>query len=267
MGIWKALLLGTIQGFTEFLPISSSGHLVLGEYLLGITEGALTFTIIVHLGSLVAVFVAMWYRIGPVISGTLRGLRLMLSGGCPWSDGDFRWGVYVIVGTVPAVIIGLLLREPLEGLMTNTTVASSMLIVTGMILMSTHFVRDGQRDMGIFTSLIVGLAQAFAILPGISRSGSTITAAMWSGVERLKAAEYSFLLSIPVIVGPALLEIGDIVSDPGSAPIAALVAGFLAAAVSGYFAIRLLLGFVRRGRLSWFAYYCWAIGITGLILC
>ncbi len=264
MDVWQAALLGAIQGLTEFLPVSSSGHLVLGQYFLGITEGHLTMTIILHFGSLVAVFVAMWYRLEPVITGSLRGVPDLVRLKWPKENTDFLWGVYIIVGTIPAVVIGLSFKDEIESSLEDPRFACAMLIVTGIILFSTRFVRARPRPLGWLNSLVIGLGQALAILPGISRSGTTISTGLWLGIDRKEAAEFSFLLSIPVILGPSLIEIGAVVSDPQGNAVP-LAAGFLTAAVSGYFAIRLLLRFVQQGRFSWFAYYCWAVGLAGLI--
>ena len=277
MEIWEAALLGIIQGLTEFLPVSSSGHLVLGEYLLGIQEGGRTTVIILHTGSLVAVFVALWYRIWPVITGTVAGTLELLKGRFPQENEGFRWGLYVIIGTIPAGLVGVFLGDYVDAALGNPMLAAVMLIVTGILLMSSHFVSEGKKDMGWISTVIVGISQAFAILPGISRSGSTIVTALWMKVDRTKAAEYSFLLSIPAILGGAVIEVARLVFgsesavsanaqtavDPSLLP---LLIGFICAAVSGYFAIVILLDFVKRGKLSWFAYYCWAVGITGIVL-
>ena len=263
MDIWQAALLGVIQGLTEFLPVSSSGHLVLSQYFLGVTEGQLTMTIILHFGSLIAVFVAMWYRLQPVITGTLRGVPDLVRMRWPSENTDFMWGVYIIVGTIPAVVIGLSFKDQIETALSDPRFACAMLLVTGAILLSTRFVRSKPRKLGWINSLVIGIGQALAILPGISRSGTTISTGLWLGIDRRSAAEYSFLLSIPVILGPSLIEIGGVLTGPEGS-LLPLAIGFLTAGISGYFAIRVLLRFVQQGRFYWFAYYCWAVGILGL---
>ena len=279
MEIWKAALLGILQGLTEFLPVSSSGHLVLGGHFLGVEEGGRTVTVILHAGSLVAVFVALWYRIAPVVTGTLSGSLELLKGRFPRENEGFMWGLYVVVGTIPAGLVGVFLGDWVDAALSNAVLAAAMLLVTGVILMSTHFIGETERDLGWASTIVIGLAQAFAILPGISRSGSTIVAALWMKMDRGKAAEYSFLLSIPAILGGTLIEAIKMVAgeaEPvaqatGAAAAAApgflpLAVGFVTAAISGYFAIVLLLDFVKRGKLSWFSYYTWALGVVALFL-
>lgn len=263
MEIWQAAVVGIVQGFTEFLPISSSAHIVFAEQLLGVHDENLRLTIIVHLGTLLAVCVALWYRLSPVISGTLRGFTVIARGGNPWADEDFRWGAYITVGTVPAVVIGLAFRSEIQQLFTSPRWAATFLLVTGVTLFGTRFRAASEGEFTWLRAVIVGCAQAFAILPGISRSGATIASALYLGTERRRAAEFSFLLAIPVILGPSILTIADITSSaPGTASVgvAALAAGLVAAFVSGLFAIRVLLGFVQRGQIHWFAWYCWAAG-------
>lgn len=266
MELWKGAAVGAVQGFTEFLPISSSAHVVFMEHFLGITTGRLDLTIFVHLGTLVAVFVAMWYRLIPIMRGTVAGFVELTRGRSPWILVDFRWGVYIVVGTIPAAVIGMLFQDAIERAFDDPSIASAMLLVTGGLLFATHFVRGTTRDMGLWSSVAVGLAQAVAILPGISRSGSTIATGLFLKVERQKAAEFSFLLAIPVILGGSILWIYGMQGNPGSpSDLTPLLVGMVAAAICGYAAIIVLLRFIQRGKLSWFAYYCWAAGILGLL--
>jgi len=261
--LWQATVVGIVQGFTEFLPISSSAHIVFAEQLLGVSDENLHLTIIVHLGTLLAVCVALWYRLSPVITGTLRGLILVARGGNPWADEDFRWGTYITIGTVPAVVIGLGFRDEIQQLFTSPRWAAAFLLVTGAVLFGTRFRTAGEGGFTWVRATIVGCAQAFAILPGISRSGATIASALYLGTDRRRSAEFSFLLAIPVILGPALITIAEIASaapDAAVIGVGALAAGLVAAFVSGLFAIKVLLGFVQRGQVHWFAWYCWIVG-------
>ena len=260
---WQAAVVGVVQGLTEFLPVSSSGHIVFIERLLGVEDTGLRFTIIVHLGTLVAVVVALWYRVAPVARGTVSGIVGLARGHSSWSDRNFRWGIYVLAGTVPAAVFGLSVEHYVAAAFEDPRTASGALLITGALLFATRFVPANTRDMGWASTVAVGCAQALAIFPGISRSGTTIATGLFMGVERQSAAEFSFLLSIPVILGPSLMTIGSLASVPGS-ELVNLALGFVVSAVSGYFAIKMLLRFVQQGRLSWFAYYCWLVGILGL---
>jgi len=264
--IWKSAVVGLVQGLTEFLPVSSSAHIVFAGKFLGIREGKLDLTIVVHVGTLLAVFAALWYRVAPVVRGTLAGLGDLVRGRSPWHNNDFRWGVYLVVGTVPAAVIGALFEGPIEEAFNDPSFAAAMLIVTGGLLFGTHFVRNATREMGWWSTLAVGFAQALAIFPGISRSGSTIAMGLFCKVDRQKAAEFSFLLAIPVILGGSILWFFEKTGHPQAVGIASLAVGLIVSAASGYFAIKVLLHFVRQGRLSWFAYYCWAVGLLGLLL-
>ena len=265
MELWKSALVGVVQGLTEFLPVSSSAHIVFAEHFLGITRGRLDLTIFVHLGTLVAVFVAMWYRVVPVARGTVVGLGELVRGRSPWGIGDFRWGLYLVVGTIPAAVFGELYKGRIEETFDDPWFVSAMLLVTGGLLFATRFVRRATGDVGWWSSIAVGCAQALAIFPGISRSGSTIAMGLLMRVERQKAAEFSFLLAIPVILGGSVLWVSEMIgSGQAQSGLAPLLVGMGAAGICGYLAILVLLRFVQRGRLSWFAYYCWAVGLLGL---
>ena len=266
MDLWKSAVVGLVQGLTEFLPVSSSAHIVFAEQLLGIQGSRLDLAIVVHLGTLIAVFGALWYRLAPVVMGTLGGIGELARRRSPWGSPEFRWGTYIVVGTIPAAVIGYLFESRVEAAFSKPFHASIMLLVTGGILFATRYVRSPGRDMGFVSGIVVGLAQAVAILPGISRSGSTISAALFCKVEREKAAEFSFLLAVPVILGGAVLWFLEFADGSASSDGLSLLVGMVVAMVFGFLAIKLLLAFVRRGRLSWFAYYCWAAGLAGLFL-
>ena len=264
MELLKAITLGIIQGLTEFLPISSSGHLVIGSELLQFHDPGITFEIFLHVGTLIAVIIAFRKDLMVMIKA------LFSSKESRRKDTElqryYMWNFYVIVATVPAVVVGLFLKDSIEQIFDNIVVTFCMLAVTGCLMLATG--RLKKYDGGITTkrALVIGMAQAMAILPGLSRSGSTIFAGMTLGVQRETAARFSFIMSIPAILGAAVLKLGDMLTTPPSTgELLYLLVGTLASIVSGYFAIIILMKFVRQGRLHWFGYYCLivsAIGIT-----
>jgi undecaprenyl-diphosphatase len=209
----------------------------------------------------------MWYRIAPILGGTCAGVADLARGRSPWQRAEFRWAAYVCIATVPAGALGVLFEDTLKAAFGSPTQTSWLLMVTGVILFATRFATSGAKDIGWFGSVVVGCAQACAILPGISRSGSTIAAGLFCGVDRQKAAEFSFLLSIPVILGGAGIHILEMVNEGGLAAVfnLPLISAFVTSAIFGYLAIRVLLSFVQTGRLHWFAYYCWGVGIAGTL--
>ncbi len=268
MEVWKAVVVGIVQGLAEFLPISSSGHIVLTQYLLGIREVGggpqpdLSFEIILHLGTLVSVLIffrkSLWALTESLYKKEMVEERKMI--------------MWLGVATVPAVIAALLFKDYFDAAPGKPVLVSGLLIVTGLVLFIPRLVKGRVAKVGLRSSLIMGLGQAFAILPGISRSGSTIAAGLVSGVKAEKAAEFSFLMSIPAIAGGFVLTMKDQIEMTGSLSGAmrscfnpAYLAGAGAAAVVGLLAIHLVMGAVKRGKLEYFSYYCFAAGITGMI--
>jgi len=248
-------ILAFVQGLTEFLPVSSSGHLVLAGSLLGLPEGDLSFDILVHLGTLIAVLAVYARDIRELMSGVLKGKRE-----------DLRLAGLLVLGSIPAGAVGFLLSDRIESLFGNPAIVSGMLLVTGCVLFATKFSGKGHRnEPGPGSALLIGAAQALAILPGISRSGLTISAGLATGVVRERAARFSFLLSVPAILGAALLDL-TASSDGGSISMSAAVVGLAVAAVTGYIALRLLIRFLVSGRFHLFCWYCWALGAVGLTL-
>lgn len=258
MDTTSAAILGLVQGLTEFLPVSSSGHLVLGQHLLNIDEPSMLFNVAVHVGTLAAVLAV--FR-GDLIA-MLRGL---------WERGEegrrgrrLIW--LVAVGTLPTALIGLLFKDVFEALFSSIRTVGIALLVTGALLFITRLVPKGTRNeerTGMGRALLIGLAQGMAITPGISRSGTTIAIALLLGVDRKLAAHYSFLLSIPAILGALLLQVREIQPNQ-SVDLAPLLVGGVVAAIVGYGALRVLLKLVQSGRLHWFAPYCWALGLAAL---
>jgi undecaprenyl-diphosphatase len=268
----QAVMLGIIQGLTEFLPISSSGHLVLFQRLFGITEPALFFNISVHVGTLLAVI--LFFRkeiqniIGALIGGTGRVVRKEAGLGEIMAEDDVRMGVLIVVGSVPTAILGLLFNEAADLLFSSVAIVGWMLIVTGTFLWITRWVsKEGEGMEGLATrnAFIIGTVQGLAILPGISRSGATISAGLFLGLNRETAARYSFLLSIPAILGAEMLALKDVTSETAGVNLTTL-AGAVTAAITGYCALVFLLFVIRKGRLHMFAPYCWLVGAGALIL-
>ncbi len=254
MTVLAVVLLAVIQGLTEFLPVSSSGHLALGGIVLNLPGENIAFDVVVHMGTLMAVLAVYWKDIVQLAAGVLKRDResLLLAS-------------MLAIASVPAAIAGLLLKDRISAMFTDPALVSAMLIVTGTVLYSTRFTGSGGRPRpGIMGSLIVGVSQALALVPGISRSGMTISSGLFVGISREKAARFSFLLSVPAIAGAGVLEIGDAGSSGLGLPLMAL--GFVISAITGYAALRLLLKFLRAGKFSVFSWYCWLLGIIGLTL-
>jgi len=253
----QALVLGILQGLTEFLPVSSSGHLVLGQEFLGVKEPGAGFVVFAHAGTLLAIL--LYYR-SDLISMAASVLRFR-------RDRQAKTALLIVVGSIPAAIVGFGLRETLEGLFEEPVLAASMLLVTGLILLATRFAPAGDREVGPLSAFGIGAAQAFAILPGISRSGATISAGLFLGIDRREAARFSFLLAIPAILGPTLIKAKELIEAPAAnGGATAFAIGAVAAFVSGWFALRLLLRIVANRRLDRFGWYCLAAGTVSLVL-
>ncbi|MEE4167138.1 MAG: undecaprenyl-diphosphate phosphatase [Desulfocapsaceae bacterium] len=264
MELLKAVFLGFIQGATEFLPVSSSGHLVLGSHLLGFKEQGIVFDVMLHLGTLLSVIIVFRNELRAMIAAPFQ----MLSGNRSEAvRTSFFWDIYVIIATLPAVIVGLGFKDYIEQSFTSVLVVCLMLIVTGVTMILSRYLADRGRRITTGRSLLIGCAQAAAIMPGLSRSGSTIFTAMLLGVNRETAARFSFIMSIPAILGAAVLNLREILmAPPAGSVLVNLIAGTSMAAVTGYFAIILLLDVIRKNRLPWFGYYCLVIAAVGLMV-
>ena len=252
MNLFEAVLLGVIQGITEFLPVSSSGHLVLAQALLEIRLPGVAFEVTVHVATLCAV---MWvYR--RRISELLRGLLQR-------DHSAVRYVGLLILATLPAVAVGLAGKDYLEAAFEKPIVAASLLLVSGLLAWSLKYSgpRAAADRPSWLQTVAVGVAQAVAILPGVSRSGATVATGAWLGVDVLKMAEFSFLMSIPAIAGAAVLQAGSIEAQALGLGAWPLVAGFAAACLSGVVAIRIFVWMLRSGTFHRFAYYCWAVGL------
>ena len=268
MTLLHAVLLGLIQGVAEFLPISSSGHLAIAEHLLGQAGAAEIpgfFDVLLHLGTLVAVFAAYWQDIRDMILEFFGGIGDLARGSTPSPVPPARRLILLIVaGTLPLFLI-LPVKDAVEGLYANTFFVGLALLVTGLLLYLCDRVRKGRKNERTATladAAIVGLGQAIATCPGISRSGMTICAGCFRGFERRFAVRFAFLLSIPAVLGANILQIKD-VAEAGGVDLALLPAyllGVAVAAVSGYLSIRLVRMVADKGKFGAFAYYCWAAG-------
>ncbi len=266
-----AIILGIIQGLTEFLPVSSSGHLVIFQNIFNLKEGALFFDINVHLGTLLVVLICFRKDILSIILSFFRCTNMLIKQKKTMSeiytDPDFKLAFLIITGSVPTAILGLMFHSIADRLFSSVTMVGGMLICTGFILWFTRYLTKSERNINTFTikdSLVIGLVQGLAIIPGISRSGSTIAAGLYLGLGRETAARYSFLLSIPAIVGAEILNIKNL-------PVGAMLPdnitllGILASFITGYSALKILLFIVKKGNIYWFAPYCWIAGIVTLI--
>jgi len=267
MEILHSLILGLIQGLTEFLPISSSGHLVFGEALLGgKVDKGITFEVVVHFGTLCSIL--LYYR--REIADILSSLWDLLLHPGEFSnkvsnDTNIKLTGFILLSMIPALIVGLTMKDMVEEAFLNPLMVSIMLLITGLILFSTKFRDHFPNRLKSSSAFGIGLAQAFAVLPGISRSGSTISLGLYLGIEREEAANFSFLMVIPVIAGAMILQAGTVVETGISmAEFWNLLVGFLTSFVSGYFALKYLIIMLRTRGISPFAWYCWALGIFGI---
>ena len=274
MSLLSSILLGLIQGLAEFLPISSSGHLAIAEHFLGQAGVPATpdfFDVLLHLGTLVAVFVAYWKDIREMIVELIDGVRDLAHGTTPTPMPPARRLILlIIVATVPLFAV-LPIKDWIEGLSDNIYFVAGALIVTGFLLFTSDRVKKGrkaERSARLLDVFLVGVAQAIATCPGISRSGTTITAGCFVGFDRKFAVRFSFLMSIPAILGANILTLKDAITENTIivSEIPVYLVGVAVAAVVGYACIRLLKMIADKGKFGWFAYYCWAAGLIVLAL-
>ena len=262
MHILESILLGIVQGLTEFLPISSSAHLVLFEHILKIRLESIRFEVFLHLGTFFSVVIIFRRQIWKLITA----LKVIFKKSDLESEQNLKLLGLLLVGTVPAVVLGLSFGEYVEKAFSSSTVASSMLILTGIFLWFTQFTRAKKDKFNYEDAILVGLAQAFALLPGISRAGFTIGTGLFRGIKGEKSAEFSFLLSLPAILGASILKLKETLEEnPSSGEIVFYILGGFFAFVFGYIAIRFLLGVLKKGKFQNFAYYCLGVGILSLI--
>lgn len=269
MDIIQAIIIGLVQGLTEFLPVSSSAHLIFAQQALGVADVGLAFDVLLHVGTLVAVIVYFFNDIVNMIKGFLLSLVDLKNGnfmGELKKDPYKKLAWLTILATIPIGIVGVLFNDIVESMFMGLTVPAFLLLITGCLLYVSQRMNSGRIDVRNITlkeALIMGCGQALAILPGLSRSGTTIAAGLFAGLDKEFAAKFSFILSIPAILGAAVFQLKDL--SGGSVEIGACIAGFIVAAISGYLAISFLLKIVREKSLDIFAYYCWIVGIIVLI--
>lgn len=265
----QALIIGIVQGLTEFLPVSSSGHIAILQALFHLNPG-ITFAVAVHVATLVAVIIAFWRDVWNVISGVVGGVVALMTGRIRatrlWrQNSGFRIGVLLVVASIPAGLVGIFLGDLVARLFASLLAVGLMLLLTGVLLWLADAVVAKGHPLKEFRSgpaFAVGLFQAAAVAPGLSRSGTAIAAGRFMGLSRDSAARFSFLLSIPAILGAALVDIKDLLGAATTGLGRQLYIGMAAAAIVGYVAILLVMRIVRAGRLRAFSFYCWAVGLA-----
>jgi undecaprenyl-diphosphatase len=276
MTLLQAFILGIVQGLTEFIPVSSSGHLVLVPHLLGWDfpeTQAFVFDVLVQWGTLFAVIIYFWKDLKSI---AIAFCKDSLSGK-PFATADARMGWYLIIATIPAAIVGLLCKDLIAAAFSSARMTGFFLLLTALLLVIAERVGKRQRDMDSITGMDafwIGCSQVLALLPGVSRSGSTIAGGMTRNLNRSAAARFSFLMSVPVMLGAGILAIKDLTTLPNlDSFLLPLLVGFLAALVSGYIAVRWLIAYLSKHSLYAFAGYCLIVGlliifpgITGIIL-
>lgn len=268
MDFIKAIIIGVVQGLTEFLPISSSGHLVLIEDILHFNIGGLTFEVAVHFGTLLAVLFYFFDEVWKMVQAPFYISHVF----SPVKQKESIWSRYlifdffIIVATIPAAIVGIAFENQIEKAFSSPILALIALSVTGLVMLSAKFSKEKNSSLTLSKSFLIGIAQAFAIIPGISRSGSTIMTGIWTGLNRETAAKFSFLMSIPAILGAAVLKASDLFSQSLTSHELLLVSlATLASFVSGYLSIAFLISIIKKNKLEYFGYYCIIISIVGLI--
>ncbi len=255
MTTWEAILLGFVQGATEFLPVSSSGHLVITQTLLGLDLPGILFEVAVHVATLVSILLVYRKRVGELAAGAIR------------RDPDsLRYIGLIVIATIPAGLLGVLAKDWIEALFDDPYTPGIALLVTGLVLWSSRAALERSRDERptATAAVLIGLAQAVALVPGISRSGMTVVAALWLGLEAREAAAFSFLMAVPAVGGAAVLQVADL-GGAVTLPATVLWAGAIAAGITGVLAIRTFVAMLARRSFHFFAPYCWFVGAAYLI--
>ncbi|MBQ0024731.1 MAG: undecaprenyl-diphosphate phosphatase [Bacteroidales bacterium] len=258
MNWWQAVILGIVQGLTEFLPVSSSGHLAIGKEILGVeASGDLVFEVLVHTATVLATIIVFRKQIVRLLSGLFKFKY----------NEETEYIVKICISMIPVLIVGVFFKDYVEDLFSSLIVVGVALLVTAALLFFSDGVKKPSEGISYKQAFIVGLGQAFAVVPGLSRSGTTISTGLLCGVRRESVAQFSFLMVIVPILGEAFLDVvgGDIASS--STGLVPLALGFLAAFVSGLFACRVMIALVKKARLKWFALYCAIVGLAVVIYC
>lgn len=270
MTILQAIILGIFQGIAEFLPISSSGHLVLLQSLFKIQEGNLFFTEMLHFGTLISIFVVYFNDIVKIIKeffiliyDLFKQRKLIVN------NKYKKLGIMIILGSIPTGIIGVFFNDFFEGLYSSVTIVGLALVITGILLWIAEKIPTRNKkvkDMKVSDALLIGLFQGFAITPGISRSGSTIVGGLFRGFDKKLATEFSFLLALPATFGAALLGIKDVLSDPSFIVIDfPLIIGIIISSITGIISIKFLIKVLEKGKLHYFSYYLWFVGAIVIV--
>lgn len=269
----EALILGLVQGLTEYLPVSSSGHLAIGAHLFGLSgEENLTFTVVVHIATVLSTCLVLWREIVWIVSDLFK---------FKWNDGT-RYSLNIIVSMIPVAVVGFFFKDQVETFFGNgLTVVGICLLITALLLAFAYWAKPRQREqISPIHAFIIGIAQAVAVLPGLSRSGSTIATGLLLGNKKERLAQFSFLMVIPPILGEALLDAKKLLGGEAAAEAAKaasegaattigtlpLIIAFLAAFIVGCIACKWMINIVKRGKLIWFALYCVVVGILSIIL-
>lgn len=258
MGYLEAIILGIIQGLTEFLPVSSSGHLEIAKVIFGsefMPEESLTFTVVLHFATALSTMVVFRKEVGEIIKGIFQ---------FQWND-QSKFSIKIIISMIPAVLIGIMFEEQLESFFNgNILLVGFMLLITGLLLFLADKAKKTNKSVGYKSALLIGISQAIAMLPGISRSGATISTSVLLGIDRTKAARFSFLMVVPLIFGKVLKDFMDGGISLESSQIGNMSVGFIAAFVSGMLACNWMIGLVKNSKLYYFSYYCFIVGIIAI---
>ena len=258
MSLFEAIVLGIIQGLTEFLPVSSSGHLELAKALFGgnsLPKESMAFTILLHGATALSTIAVYRKDIAQIIAGLFS---------TEWNE-EKIFSVKIVLSMIPAALVGVLFNEQLEIMFSGQTLwVGVLLLLTGVLLLTADRAKSTEKPVSYLSALIIGISQAIAILPGISRSGATISTAVILGIDKEKAARFSFLMVVPLILGKMAKDILDGGSDFGSLSIPVLSAGFISAFVAGILACTWMISLVKKSQLKYFAYYCFAVGLLAI---
>lgn len=260
MSALEAIVLGIIQGLTEFLPVSSSGHLELGKALLGdqsLPEESLLFTVVLHFATALSTIVIFRKEIFEIIAGLLQ---------FKWNE-QTEFSVKIVLSMIPAAIIGVLFNDQIEALFSQQILlVGAMLILTGLLLFLADRAKNTDKKVTYKSALIIGVSQAIAILPGISRSGATISTSVLLGIDRERAARFSFLMVVPLIIGKMAKDILDGGLTSSQMEILPLILGAIAAFVSGLLACKWMISLVKRSQLKYFSFYCLIVGVIAIVM-
>jgi undecaprenyl-diphosphatase len=260
LSILEAIILGIIQGLTEFLPVSSSGHLELGKAILGdesLPEESLLFTVVVHFATALSTVVIFRKDIVEVFKGLFQ---------FKWNE-EFQFSIKIILSMLPAAVVGVLFNDQIEALFSQELVlVGAMLLVTGVLLFLADRAKQTDKPVSYINAIIIGVSQAIAILPGISRSGATISTSVLLGIDRERAARFSFLMVIPLIFGKMAKDLMDGGVASSQADVLPLIAGALAAFIAGLFACTWMIALVKKSQLKYFSYYCFLVGAITIIV-